>query len=212
MTTTFTLPGEFRLTGGGRPTATDAERAIATLLAHLGYDADDATIRDTPGRVVRALAEMTAGQHLDASVPLARTFPATDGTDHDELIAQTGIEFTALCEHHLMPFTGTATVAYVPRPGAPVVGLSKLGRVVDIFARRLTMQERMTRQITTALDTHLSTLGAACIVRSTHACMGVRGVRKPAAVTVTSSMTGILREDGRTRDELLAITGGGRNG
>lgn len=191
----------------------DAERAIATLLMFLGYDPEviDA-VAETPARVVRAFAEMTAGRWQDPAVHLARTFPASEGTDNDELIVQTGIEFTALCEHHLMPFTGEAAVAYVPKPGAPVVGLSKLGRVVDIFARRLTMQERMTRQITTALDEHLDTLGSACIVRSTHACMGVRGVRKPAAVTVTSSMTGILREDGRTRDELLSLTGGGRHG
>lgn len=194
-----------------RPTLADAQIAVSVLLAHLGYDPTDA-IADTPARVVRALVEMTSGRDLDPGVPLARSFAATDGTDHDELIAQTGIEFTALCEHHLMPFTGTATVAYVPRPGAPVVGLSKLGRVVDIYARRLTMQERMTRQITTALDTHLDTMGAACIIQATHACMGLRGVRKPGAVTITSSMTGVLRDDGRTRDELLALTRGGHYG
>jgi GTP cyclohydrolase I len=161
--------------------------------------------------VVEAFVEMTAGQWMDPAVPLARTFVPTD-TDHDELIAVTGIAFTALCEHHMMPFTGTATVAYVPQPQAPVVGLSKLARLVDIYSRRLTMQERMTRQITTALDTNLSTLGSACIVRSTHACMGLRGVRKFEAVTVTSSMTGILREDARSREELLALTTGGRDG
>lgn len=192
-----------------RPDTHAAEQAVAVLLAYVGRDDD--TTADTPARVVRALTEMTVGQWSDPAGPLARTFPA-DGTDHDELIAQTGIEFTSLCEHHLMPFSGIATVAYVPRPGAPVVGLSKLSRIVDIYTRRLTMQERVTRQVTAALDTHLLTAGSACILRATHTCMGNRGVRKPAAITITSSMTGVLRDDGRTREELLALTEGGRHG
>jgi GTP cyclohydrolase IA len=191
-----------------RPSADEAAGAVRLLLAHLGYDCADAGMAGTPGRVVRALAEMTAGQHLDPAGPLSRTFRSNADADHDELIVQTGIEFVALCEHHLMPFTGTATVAYLPRPDAPVVGLSKLGRLVDIYARRLTMQERMTRQITAALDANLDTLGSACIIRSTHACMGLRGVRKPNAVTITSSLTGALREDERSRAELLALVGG----
>jgi GTP cyclohydrolase IA len=191
-----------------RPSAGHAEQAVRVLLAHLGYDCTDAGMADTPGRVVRALTEMTAGRGQDPAIVLARTFPVAHGSDHDELIAQTGIEFTAMCEHHLMPFTGIAAVAYIPRPHAPVVGLSKLARLVDIYARRLTMQERMTRQITAALDTHLDPLGSACIIRSTHACMGLRGVRKPTATTITSSLTGILRDNSSARGELLTLIGG----
>lgn len=204
----MTLPDQLRLDiEDPRPTERHAAHSMRTVLAYLGYGCDSDGMTDTPRRVVRALSEMTSGRLLDPAEPLSRTFAAGD-SDHDELIAQTGIEFVALCEHHLMPFTGTATVAYIPQPHAPVVGLSKLARVVDIYARRLTMQERMTRQITTALDTHLDTLGSACIIRSTHACMGLRGVRKPAAVTVTSSLTGVFREDASAREELLALAGG----
>jgi GTP cyclohydrolase I len=204
---TVTLP----VLNGRRPTVQEAQDAVRVVLAHIGYRTLSPGMSDTPRRVVEALTEMTAGQWQDPAVHLARTFP-TDGSDHDELIAITGIDFTALCEHHVMPFSGSATVAYVPRPNAPVVGLSKLARLVDIYARRLTMQERMTRQITAALDAHLDALGSACIIRSSHACMGLRGVRKAGAITVTSSMTGVLREDARSREELLALTGGAHHG
>ncbi len=197
---------------GKRPTVEQAQEAVRVLMAHVGYTTMTPGTLDTPRRVVAALTEMTAGQWMDPAEPLSRVFEADGMEDHDELIVMTGIDFTALCEHHLLPFTGKATVAYVPEPDAPVVGLSKLARLVDIYARRLTMQERMTRQITTALDTHLSTLGSACIIRSHHQCMSLRGVRKAGAVTVTSSLTGILREDPRAREELLALSGGGRDG
>jgi GTP cyclohydrolase IA len=187
------------------PTSADlAEVGVRDLMRHLGYDPDHETVIDTPGRVVRAYEELTAGQHLDPTRHLKRTFPA-EGTDHDEMIAVVGIDFVAVCEHHLLPFPGMATVAYKPSPGAPVVGLSKLARVVDEYARRLTMQERITRQVTDALDHHLDTTGSACILSSTHACMGLRGVRKPGARMVTSSLTGVFRDHPETRAELLAI-------
>lgn len=182
-----------------------AIEGIGMLLWHLGYDADTPALADTPGRVVRAYEEMTAGQCLDPTRHLKKTFPAEE-TDHDEIIAVTGIAFVAVCEHHMLPFPGVATVAYKPTPGAPVVGLSKLARVVDEYAKRLTMQERITRQVTSALDTHLDTNGSACILRSRHACMGLRGIRKPDAEMVTSSLTGIFRNDPRARSELLALT------
>lgn len=182
---------------------------VAALLAFLGYDPTDPGLVDTPERVVRAMVELTAGQHEDPAQHLRRTFPA-EQTDHDEMIAVTGVAFTAMCEHHMMPFTGTAALAYVPTPGADVVGLSKLARVVEGYARRLTMQERITRQVTDALDANLHTEGSGCVIRSHHACMGVRGVRKPDACMVTSSLTGLFRDDARTRDEFLTLVGGHR--
>lgn len=186
------------------PYAADAEHGITLLLDHLGYDPTSDGLIDTPARVVRAYEEMTSGQHLDPTRHLKRTFPA-EGTDHDEMIAVVGIQFVAVCEHHLLPFPGTATVAYKPTTGAPVVGLSKLARLVEEYARRLTMQERITRQVTDALDTHLDTSGSACILSSRHACMGFRGVRKPGARMVTSSLTGVFRDHPETRAELLAL-------
>lgn len=200
MTTTLAT------TNGHKPTTTQAETAVATLLRHLGYNPDSPALADTPARVVRAMVEMTAGRLEDPGKLLERVFPADIESDHDEVIAVTGIEFASMCEHHLMPFTGVATVAYIPRPGAPVVGLSKLARLVDVYARRLSMQERMTRQVTTALDTYLEPQGSACIVRSRHACMGVRGAHKPDAEMVTSSLTGSFRNDPKARAELLALT------
>lgn len=186
---------------GHRPTAAAARDAVRVVLAHLGYDATGHGLVDTPDRVVRALTEMTAGQWVDPAPLLARVFPHRD----DGMIAVAGIEFAAVCEHHLMPFSGTATVAYLPQPGAPVVGLSKLARLADVFARRLTMQERLTHQVTTALDTHLQTSGSACVVRSRHACMGARGARQRDAVMVTTSLTGRFRKDDRARAELFEL-------
>lgn len=190
-------------------TRASAVAAVATLLDHLGYHLHAPGLRDTPDRVVRALEELTEGERYDPTDHLGVTFPA-EGVDNDELILVTGVEFTAMCEHHMLPFTGHAAVGYVPQPGAPVVGLSKLARLVDGYARRLTMQERITRQVTTALDNRLDTMGAACVVRSHHACMGVRGVRKPDAAMVTSSLTGAFRSDARLREEFLTLAGGGR--
>lgn len=181
---------------------------IDLLITHLGYDPGSDALIETPARVVRAYEELTSGSSLDPTRHLKRTF-AAEHTDNDEMIVVSGIDYTAVCEHHLLPFTGTAVVAYKPSPGAPVVGLSKLARLVDEYARRLTMQERITRQITDALDTHLDTEGSACILRSRHACMGLRGIRKPTAEMVTSSLTGLFRNDQRAREELLALSGQG---
>jgi len=187
-----------------RPTNA-AEKGVRLLILALGYNPDSDTLRDTPCRVVRAYEEMTAGTNLDPTRHLKRTFPA-EGTDHDEVIAVAGIDYVAVCEHHLLPFPGTAAVGYKPSPGAPVVGLSKLARLVEEYAQRLTMQERITRQVTDALDTHLETEGAACVLRSHHMCMGIRGVRKPSAEMVTSSMTGIFRTNPSARAEFLQLT------
>lgn len=180
-----------------------AEEAVRTLIRFLGYDVQSPSLVDTPSRVIRALSEMTAGQWMDPAKTLERVF----ASDTDEMIAVTGVEFTSVCEHHLMPFSGTASVAYIPKRGAPVVGLSKIPRLVHLFAQRLSMQERMTSQITAALDDNLDTQGAACVVRSKHACMGARGIRAGHAEMVTSSLTGLFKEDSRTREEFLALVG-----
>lgn len=152
-----------------------------------GLDPDSPALADTPARVLRALEEMTAGYDDNPMQHLARRFPV----DHDGgPIVVTGVPFTSLCEHHLLPFTGHADIAYQPRPGQPVAGLSKLPRVLDVYARRLQTQEQLTHQVTAALDTHLSPLGSACIIRSEHGCLAHRGARKPGSVMVTSSYTG----------------------
>lgn len=175
------------------------------LLAGLGVDPDGGDVADTPARWVRALREMTAGYGQDPGDYLARQFEMPHA---DTMIVVSGVPFTSLCAHHLLPFTGTAAIAYLPQPGAPVVGLSKLPRVLDIYAQRLQSQEQITVQVSTALDEHLRTLGSACILRAVHGCMAHRGVRKAGAEMVTSSMTGVFREDPAARSEFLALARG----
>ncbi|MBT2490629.1 GTP cyclohydrolase I FolE [Streptomyces sp. ISL-96] len=172
---------------------------LRAWLAGRGLDPDSPALVDTPARVLRALEEMTAGYEEDPAVHLARTFPV----DHDGgPIIVTGVPFTSLCEHHMQVFTGHADIAYQPHPGDPVAGLSKLPRVLDVYARRLQTQEQLTQQVTTALDTHLVPAGAACIIRSEHGCLAHRGARKPGSVMVTASYTGVFRDDPQARDEL----------
>lgn len=178
---------------------------LRALIAALGVDPDGGDVADTPARWVRALREMTEGYGQDPGEFLARQFEM----DHaDTMIAVTGVPFTSLCAHHLLPFTGTAAIAYLPAPGAPVVGLSKLPRVLDVYAKRLQAQEQITVQVTTALDTHLQTLGSACVLRAVHGCMAHRGVRKAGAAMVTSSLTGVFRDQPATRAEFLALAQG----
>lgn len=181
-----------------------AENAVRVLLGDIGEDVDRPGLRDTPARYVRALHELTAGYETDIAELLGVTFP----DDYDELVVVRGVEFTSLCEHHLLAFTGTATVGYIPTPGLGVVGLSKLARLVDAFARRLQVQERMTQQIAEAIDKHLSPVGVGVVVRARHSCMGCRGVRKPTAEMVTSSMLGAMRDEPQTRAEFLSLANG----
>lgn len=175
-----------------------AEAGLSALLELLGDDPDREGLTETPARVVRAMCEMTSGLREDPAAVLGTTFDVSS----DEMVVVTGVEFVSLCEHHLLPFTGTAAVGYLPVER--VVGLSKLARLVDIYARRPQVQERMTRQITAALDEHLATKGAACVLRATHSCMSCRGVRKTAQM-VTSSLTGAFRDEAETRGEFLAL-------
>jgi len=172
--------------------------AVRVLLAMID-DPDREGLRDTPRRVVDALKEMTSGHAIDPATLLGVTF-----NEHSrEMIIVRGIEFSSLCEHHLLPFTGTADVAYIA--SNKVVGLSKLARLVDAFARRLQVQERMTSQIADAIETHLHSEGVAVVITGRHACMGCRGVRKPAAEMVTSAMRGRFMHDATTRAEFVAL-------
>jgi GTP cyclohydrolase I len=174
------------------------EDAIVRVLTWLGEDPRRDGLRDTPARVLKAFREMTAGYHESPVDILTRQFDV----GYDELVIVRAIPFWSLCEHHLLPFSGDAVVGYLPSDR--VVGLSKIVRLVECFARRLQVQERLTVQIADALMTHLVTRGAGVVLRARHACMEVRGVRAPAD-TVTSAMLGVFRDDAKARAELLAL-------
>jgi GTP cyclohydrolase I len=173
-----------------------AQAAVADLLEALGVDLDDESLRETPRRVAAMYAEL-----LTPAPFTATTFP-NDGA-YDELVVATDIPFHSLCEHHMLPFTGVAHVGYLP--GDRIVGLSKLARVVEHFARRLQVQERMTTQIATWLDDALSPRGVGVVLEAEHLCMSLRGVQKPGARTVTSALHGLVRDDARTRQEFLSL-------
>lgn len=175
-----------------------ALEAVRTLLLWVHEDPDREGLQATPDRVLRALTEMTKGQAEDPADLLATTFDETS----DQLVVVSGIEFVSMCEHHLLPFTGVATVGYLP--GERVVGLSKLARVVDAFAQRLQVQERMTQEIATAIYEHLDARAAGVVLRATHHCMSCRGVRKRAQM-VTSCLLGLLRDEPALRAEFLAL-------
>lgn len=178
--------------------------ALRDWFAGRGLDPHSEALEGTPDRMLRALEEFTAGYDTDPGTLLARTFEV----DHPgQVIAVTGVEFTSVCEHHLLPFTGTADIAYLPAPGARVAGLSKLPRVLDAYARRLQTQEQLTKQITDALEKNLDTLGAACVIRSEHGCLAHRGARKPGAVMVTASYTGVFLDDREQRADLFDLIG-----
>ncbi|HSP35803.1 MAG TPA: GTP cyclohydrolase I FolE [Thermoanaerobaculia bacterium] len=175
-----------------------AESAVATLLRYIGEDPERDGLADTPGRVIRAWREMTAGYAEDPAEILARTFDETS----DELVILSNISFYSTCEHHLLPFYGTASVGYLP---GKVVGISKLARLVQCFARRLQIQERMTKQVASAIAEHLDARGVGVVIRAHHLCMGCRGTRQPATEMVTSSMLGTLRDDAVSRSEFLRL-------
>lgn len=178
-----------------------ARAAVAALLTALDVPMDEHT-HDTPSRVARAFGELLAGYDEDPGEHLERTFP---GPADGALVVVRGVRFTSLCAHHLLPFSGTATVAYVPEDGAPVVGLSKLARLVEGYARRLQTQELLGEQIRDALTSRLKTQAAGVVITSRHACMGIRGVRQPDAEMVTSSLSGLFRTDPRARAELMSL-------
>jgi len=180
------------------PTQGVAEDAVVTLLQYIGEDPERDGLAGTPERVVRAWRELTAGYADDPAEILSRTFEETS----DEMIILRGISFHSMCEHHLLPFQGTAAVGYLP---GKVVGISKLARLVHCFARRLQIQERMTRQIADAVQEHLGARGVGVIVRAQHLCMACRGVRQEETEMVTSAMLGTLRSDATSRAEFLRL-------
>lgn len=181
-----------------------AEAAVHQLLVALGHDPiGDPAIKDTPSRVSRAWEEMLAGKRTRAADVLSTTFEA----DHDEVVLCRRISFWSTCEHHLLPFHGVAAVAYIPGADGKVVGLSKLSRLVEMHARRLQLQERMTRAIADDLETHLSPLAVGVVVRARHLCMAARGVEQHDAEMVTSVMRGAFRADTAARAELLSLVG-----
>lgn len=175
------------------------QQAIRVLLTWLGEDVERDGLKDTPKRVVKAFTEMTAGYRQDPEEILATTFDVA----YDEMVALKGIRFTSLCEHHMLPFVGEAHVGYIPRER--VVGLSKMVRLVECFAKRLQVQERMTKQIAEAMQNCLDPLGVGVIVQAQHSCMGCRGVRQPDAEMRTSAMFGALRDEPETRAEFLRL-------
>lgn len=178
------------------------ERAVSDILAAIGEDADREGLRDTPQRVARMYAELLAGVAQDPSEHIGSIFHET----YDEIVLLKDIPFYSMCEHHLMPFIGKAHVAYLPN--GKVLGISKLARVVDGFARRLQLQERLTDQIADFLMQKLSPQGVSVVLEASHSCMTIRGVRKPGAVMVTSALRGIFKKDPRSRSEVLSLIHG----
>jgi GTP cyclohydrolase IA len=177
------------------------ERAVREILIAIGEDPDRDGLTDTPARVARAYAEQFSGLSQHPEDVLGTVFDA----DHDELILVRDIEIYSTCEHHLVPFFGKAHVAYIPNEKGQITGLSKLARLVDIYARRPQVQERMTTQIADALMRVLEPRGALVVIEAEHLCMSMRGVRKPGAKTVTSAVRGIIRDSARTRAEAMSL-------
>ncbi|MGH1563850.1 GTP cyclohydrolase I FolE [Mumia sp. DW29H23] len=180
-----------------------AEAAVRELLSAIGEDPDRDGLRDTPSRVARAYKEIFAGMRRDPAEVLSRTFEV----DHDEMILVKDIELWSMCEHHLVPFTGVAHVGYIPAADGRVVGLSKLARLVDVYARRPQVQERLTTQIADALTETLNPAGVIVQIEAEHLCMTMRGVRKPGAKTITSAVRGQLRNPATRAEAMSLITG-----
>jgi len=175
------------------------ERAVKEILLAVGEDPDREGLLKTPNRVARSYAELMAGLRTDPRAHLKTVFHER----YDEVVLLRDIEFHSLCEHHLLPFTGKAHVAYLP--AGNVVGLSKLARLVEGYARRPQVQERLTTQIADALMEELSPAGAACVVEAVHTCMTIRGARKPGSVMVTSALRGIFKDCPMSRAEILSL-------
>lgn len=184
-----------------RPTREEAEEAIKVLLRWAGDNPQREGLKETPGRVVKAYEEYFAGYYTNPHEYLERTFEEVGG--YDEIVLLRDIPFESHCEHHLAPIIGKAHVAYLP--SNKVVGISKLARVVEIFAKRLQIQEKMTAEIAEAIQESLQPLGVAVVIEAVHHCMTTRGVHKSGVTMLTSRMTGILKEDAGLRGEVLAM-------
>ncbi len=180
------------------------EAAVREILEAVGEDPDREGLLETPARVSRMYAEMFAGLKYDAGRHLAKVFPET----YDEIVLVRDISFCSMCEHHLLPFTGLAHIAYLP--SGSVVGLSKLGRLVDEVARRPQVQERMTQMIADHMEQRLGTRGVAVVLEATHSCMTIRGLKKPGSLCITSSMRGVFRDDPKSRAEVMELINRGK--
>ena len=182
-----------------------AEAAVREFLIAIGEDPDREGLLDTPGRVARAARELFAGLWQDPADVLSRTF----SIDHEELIIVRDIPMYSTCEHHLLPFHGVAHIGYIPASDGKVTGLSKLGRLVEVFARRPQVQEQITTQVADALVDHLGVQGVIVVIEAEHLCMSMRGVQKPGSRTITSAVRGQLR-DPATRAEAMSLLLGGK--
>jgi GTP cyclohydrolase I len=186
-----------------RPTREQAEAAVRTLLRWAGDDPDREGLKDTPSRVARSYQEFFVGYAIDPVAVLERTFEETDG--YDEIVLLRDIRLESTCEHHMAPIIGRVHVAYLPH--RRVVGISKLARVVDAYAKRLQIQEKLTAQIANTIQDVLEPRGVAVVIEAAHQCMTTRGVHKPGVTMVTSRMLGAFRDNAATRRELLAMIG-----
>lgn len=189
---------------GSRPDGVDlarAEAAVRELLFAVGEDPDREGLKRTPARVARAYGEIFAGLFADPDTVLETTFDE----DHDELVLVKDIPLYSMCEHHLLPWHGTAAIGYIPGPDGRITGLSKLARLVDLYARRPQVQERLTSQVADALRKGLEPQGVIVVIQAEHLCMAMRGIRKPGSLTVTSAVRGIFQSDPRTRAEALSL-------
>jgi GTP cyclohydrolase IA len=179
------------------------EQGVRLILEGIGEDTGRGGLRDTPARVARMYREVFAGIGQDAS----QLVTVVEGADHDEMIMVRDIPLFSVCEHHLIPFSGKAHVAYIPNKAQQITGLSKIARVVDLLSKRPQVQERLTTQIAEALDTALEPRGVFVVIEAEHFCMTMRGIKKPGAQTVTSAVRGLFRTDARTRTEAMQHIG-----
>jgi GTP cyclohydrolase I len=175
------------------------EKAVREILTAVGEDLGRDGLKDTPARVARMYGELLAGMHEDPGVHLRSVF----NENYDEIVLLRDIPFYSICEHHLMPFIGSAHVAYLP--AGRILGVSKLARIVDCFARRLQTQERLTYQIADCLMSSLKPMGVAVVLEAAHSCMTIRGIKKPGSVMVTSAVRGLFRKDPRSRNEIMSL-------
>lgn len=175
------------------------EKAVREILSAVGEDLERDGLKETPARVARMYGELLAGMHEEPSTHLRSVF----NENYDEIVLLRDIPFYSICEHHLMPFIGSAHVAYLP--AGRILGVSKLARIVDCFARRLQTQERLTYQIADFLMSNLKPLGVAVVLEAAHSCMTIRGIKKPGSVMVTSAVRGLFRKDPRSRNEIMSL-------
>ena len=175
------------------------ERAVCEILAAIGEDVRREGLRDTPARVARMYVELLSGMRENPEAHLERVFTE----NYDEIVLLRDIPFSSMCEHHMLPFIGTAHVAYLPN--GKVLGVSKMARIVDNYAKRLQCQERLTGQIADIMMNHLKPMGVAVVLEASHSCMTIRGIKKPGSTMVTSALRGLFRKDPRSRNEILSL-------